>query len=67
MRKDGQGKTFYYHDGGHHGGMTVLFIRPETRIFAAILCNVSDADIVGQGMIIADLFAPLPDEPVAVI
>lgn len=63
VRKDSQGRALYYHDGGSHGGTAVLFIRPETHTVAAILCNLSDADIAGQSMKIADLFAPLP--PVA--
>jgi len=60
VRKDGAGRMLYYHDGGSHGGTAVLFIRPETHAVAAILCNLSDADITGQSMKIADLFAPLP-------
>lgn len=60
VRKDSAGRMLYYHDGGSHGGTAVLFLRPETHAVAAILCNLSDADITGQSMKLADLFAPLP-------
>lgn len=60
VRRDGAGRMLYYHDGGSHGGTAVLFLRPETHAVAAILCNLSDADITGQAMKLADLFAPLP-------
>mgnify|MGYP001549660109 CR=1 FL=1 len=60
VRKDGAGRTLYYHDGASHGGTAVLFLRPETRAVAAILCNLSDADIADQSMRLADLFATLP-------
>jgi hypothetical protein len=56
---DNKGRPLYYHSGGHQGSTAVLLIRPDTRSVAAIVCNVSGADIVGQSMKLADLFAPL--------
>lgn len=65
VRKDGKGQVLYYHDGGHHGGTAVLFIRPGTQAVVAIACNLADADIIGRSMKIADLFAPVPVESAA--
>jgi serine beta-lactamase-like protein LACTB len=58
ITQDGKGRAIWYHDGGHHGGTAVLLIRPDKSAVAAIVCNVSGADITGEAMRLADLFAP---------
>ncbi|HWA28145.1 MAG TPA: serine hydrolase domain-containing protein [Lacunisphaera sp.] len=58
VTQDNQGRPIWYHDGGSHGGTAVLLIRPETHTVAAILCNLSGADLNGHAMKLADLFAP---------
>ncbi len=57
---DNKGRVLYYHDGGSHGGTAVLLIRPDTGAVAAIVCNLSGADLTGQSMKLADLFALMP-------
>jgi CubicO group peptidase (beta-lactamase class C family) len=59
VQRDKHGRPFYFHTGGQQGATSVLFMRPDERLVVAIVCNLSDAPIIGQGTAIADLFAPL--------
>jgi CubicO group peptidase (beta-lactamase class C family) len=56
IRKDEKGRPFYYHTGGQQGATALIFLQPETRLVVALVCNLSAADVLGEGKEIADLF-----------
>jgi CubicO group peptidase (beta-lactamase class C family) len=58
----GGGGRVFYHTGGHQGSTSLLLIRPETGAVVAMLCNLADASLIDQGLVIADLFALPKDE-----
>ena len=65
--KNRKGRTFYLHSGVQQGSTTLLLIRPEAKIAIAMLCNVSNASLLGEKdpMLLAKCFdgltAPSPD------
>jgi hypothetical protein len=38
----------------------MIFIAPDAHLVVALVCNLTDADILGEGKEIADLFDRLP-------
>jgi CubicO group peptidase (beta-lactamase class C family) len=54
-----KGHKFVFHTGGQAGGSALLFIRPESGVVVAVLCNVGEAPLPGKGLAIADFFAPV--------
>jgi serine beta-lactamase-like protein LACTB, mitochondrial len=48
VAKNRKGRTFYLHSGAQQGSTSFLLIRPEARIAVAILCNISNASLLGQ-------------------
>ena len=64
VEKDKAGRTFCFHTGGQQGATTVLFLRPDAKIAVAIVCNLSEAHIIGRGMAVADLFDVVAKKPV---
>lgn len=60
VRHDAEGQPFYYHTGGQQGATSMIFIAPQERLVVALVCNLTAADILGEGKEIADLFEELP-------
>ena len=56
VRKDAEGRPFYYHTGGQQGSTALIFLQPHNHLTVALVCNLSEADIIGEGKEIADLF-----------
>ncbi|MEO6992154.1 MAG: serine hydrolase domain-containing protein, partial [Lacunisphaera sp.] len=56
VRHDKDGRPFYYHTGGQQGATSMIFIAPDARLVVALVCNLTAADILGEGKEIADLF-----------
>jgi serine beta-lactamase-like protein LACTB len=57
VRKDKEGRPFYYHTGGQQGSTALIFLQPHNHLAVALVCNLSEADVIGEGKEIADLFA----------
>jgi len=60
VRHDAQGRPFYYHTGGQQGATAMIFIAPQSHLVVALVCNLTAADILGEGKEIADLFDEVP-------
>lgn len=56
VRKDSEGRAFYYHTGSELGATAVIFLQPDRQLVVAVLCNLTQADILGEGKEIADAF-----------
>jgi len=66
VRKDKEGHTFYYHTGSQQGATAMILIQPDERLVVALLGNLTQADILGEGKEIVDAFEhPIMSEPVA--
>lgn len=63
--KNFRGRTFYLHTGDQPGATTFLVIRPEAKISAAILCNVSRASLmpVRDAVLFVKCFDGLASQP----
>jgi serine beta-lactamase-like protein LACTB, mitochondrial len=65
VRKDKEGRPFYYHTGGQQGSTALIFLQPHNHLVVALVCNLSDADIIGEGKEITDLFTASVAGPTA--
>lgn len=63
VRKDKEGRPFYYHTGGQQGSTALIFMQPHNHLVVALVCNLSEADVLGEGKEIADLFEQAIGEP----
>lgn len=56
VRQDKEGRPFYYHTGGQQGATTSIYLRPDKRLVVVLLCNLSEADVFGEGKELGELF-----------
>ena len=62
VRKDKNGRPFYYHTGGQQGATTSIYLQPDRRLVVVLLCNLSEADVFGEGKELGELFEQATNE-----
>lgn len=56
VRKNKDGHPFYYHTGSQQGATAMILIQPDRRLVVALLCNLTQADVLGEVKEIVDAF-----------